>query len=103
MVNPVSWALGQIKRINDLIWHTSLSDLSKRKSFLIKQLRIVVLAGKGFFNDIVQLRAASLTIYTLLSLIPIAAIAFAIAKGFNLDKTLQTIILDKFSINRALL
>jgi membrane protein len=103
MGNPVSWALNQIKRINDEIWHTSLSDLSKRKSFLIKQVRIIVLATRGFLNDKVQLRAASLTFYTLLSLIPIAAIAFAIAKGFNLDQTLESIIVSKFSNNKEIL
>ena len=97
MGNPVSWALTQVRKLNDAIWHTSLSELSKRKTFFIRQLRIIVLAGRGFFNDKVQLRAASLTLYTLLSIIPVAAIAFAIAKGFNLDQTLESIILSKFS------
>jgi membrane protein len=103
MGNPVSWALTQIKRLNDAIWHTSLSDLSKRKTFLIKQMRIMVIAGRGFFNDKVQLRAASLTLYTLLSIIPIAAIAFAIAKGFGLDQNLESIVLDKFPNYKELL
>jgi membrane protein len=103
MGNPVSWAYTQIKRLNDAIWHTSLSDLSKRKTFLIRQVRIILIAGRGFFKDKVQLRAASLTLYTLLSLIPIAAIGFAIAKGFNLDETLESIILNKFSNYQELL
>lgn len=97
MGNPVSWALNRIKMMNDAIWHTSLSALSKRKSFFIKQVRIIMIATRGFFNDNVQLRAASLTFYTLLSIIPIAAICFAIAKGFNLDQDLEKIILDKFT------
>jgi membrane protein len=88
MANPVSWALDQIKRLNDAIWHTSLSELSRKKIFLIKQLRIIVLAGRGFLNDRVQLRAASLTLYTLLSIIPVVAIGLAIAKGFGLDQNL---------------
>ncbi len=90
--NPVSWALNQIKRINDLIWHTPLSELSRRKTFLIKQLRIMYLAGRGFMNDKVQLRASALTFYTLLSIIPIVAIALAIAKGFGLDQNLESMI-----------
>jgi membrane protein len=92
MENPVSWALNQIKRLNDAIWHTPLSELSRKKTFLIKQLRIIVLAGRGFLNDKVQLRGASLTLYTLLSIIPVVAIAFAIAKGFGLDQNLDTLI-----------
>ena len=103
MKNPVSWALDQIKRLNDAIWHTPLSELSKKKSYLIRQMRIMVLAGRGFFNHNVQLRAASLTLYTLLSIIPVAAIAFALAKGFGLDQNLESIVLNKFSNYQELL
>jgi membrane protein len=103
MGNPISWALVQIKRLNDAIWHTPLSELSKRKSYLIRQMRIMVLAGRGFFSHNVQLRAASLTLYTLLSIIPVAAIAFAIAKGFGLDQNLESIVFTKFSNYKELL
>lgn len=92
MANPVSWALSKIKSLNDAIWHTPLSELSKRKTFLIKQVRIIILAGKGFLNDKVQLRASALTLYTLLSIIPVVAIVLAIAKGFGLDQNLESIL-----------
>jgi membrane protein len=95
MKNPVTWALDQVKRINELIWHTPLAELSKRKTFLIKQLRIIFLATRGFSNDKVQLRASALTFYTLLSIIPVLAIAFAIAKGFGLDQDLQVLITNE--------
>lgn len=96
MADPVSWALGKIKRANDIIWNTSMSDISRGKSFLIKQLRIIVLAARGFMNDRVQLRASALTLYTMLSIIPFAAIAFGIAKGFGLDQRLQQLLVDEF-------
>ena len=92
MAKAVPWALKNIKRLNDVIWHTPLSDLSRRETFLIKQLRIIVIASRGFLNDKVQLRAASLTLFTLLSIIPVVAIALAIAKGFGLDQNLEGII-----------
>ncbi|MCX6302952.1 MAG: YihY/virulence factor BrkB family protein [Bacteroidia bacterium] len=92
MANPVSWALEQVKRVNDAIWHTPLSELSKRKTFLIKQGRILFIAGKSSLKDKVDLRASALTFYTLMSIIPVIAIAFAIAKGFGLDQNLQSII-----------
>ena len=63
-------------------------NYQEKRIFLIKQLRIIVLAGRGFLNDKVQLRAASLTLYTLLSIIPVVAIGLAIAKGFGLDQNL---------------
>ena len=103
MVNPVSWALDQIKRINDLIWHTPLSEISKWKTFVYKQLRIILLAARGFSNDKVSLRASALTFYSLLTVIPVAAIAFAIAKGFGLDQNLKQIIIDKFQSEQEVL
>jgi membrane protein len=96
MVNPVSWSLNQVKRFNRIIWHTPLSEISKGKTFVIKQLRIIVLAARGFTNDKVQLRASALTFYSMLSVIPIVAIAFAIAKGFGLDQDLKQLITEKF-------
>jgi membrane protein len=92
MANPVSWIIEKVMRINDMIWHTSLSEISKGKSFLFRQLRIIILAARGFLNDKVQLRASALTLYTFLSIIPLAAIAFAIAKGFGLDQNLTQLL-----------
>lgn len=96
MANPLSWIIDKAKYLNDAIWHTSLSDISKSKSFIIRQVRIFVLAARGFLNDKVQMRASSLTFYSLLSVIPIAAIAFAIAKGFGLDQNLEQIVTKEF-------
>ncbi len=96
MADPLSWALKKVKQINDVIWHTSISDISRGKSFIIRQLRIIVLAARGFMNDRVQLRASALTLYTMLSIIPFAAIAFGIAKGFALDQKLQEMLGKEF-------
>jgi membrane protein len=98
MVNPVTWAIDKLKRLNDFIWHTPLSELSNRNLVLIKQLRIVVIAARGFSNNNVQLRASALTFYSLLSVIPVVAIAFALAKGFGLDQNLQQLILEKTTV-----
>jgi len=89
MINPVKWSLKKLKDINDAIWHTPLSELSKRKSFLFRQLRIIWLASRGFIADKVEIRASALTFYSLLSVIPVAAIVFAIAKGFGFDQNLE--------------
>jgi len=103
MENPVSWSVKSLKRLNDLIWHTPLSEISKGKTFLFKQLRIIVLAGRGFSNDKVQLRASALTFYSLLSLIPVLAIAFAIAKGFGLDENLKQILTENLQTYQQIL
>jgi membrane protein len=103
MTNPVSWILDLIKRINDIIWHTPLSEISRGKTFIFKQLRIFLLAAKGFSNDKVSLRASALTFYSLLSVIPIAAIGFAIAKGFGLEANLKELIFQKFQSQEQVL
>ena len=103
MANPVSWALNQIKRLNNIIWNTPLAEISRGKTFLIKQMRIIVLAARGFSNDKVMLRASALTFYSLLSIIPVAAIAFAIAKGFGLDQTLEQLITNEFQAHQEVL
>lgn len=92
MAKPLKWALNKIKSLNDAIWHTAPSEISRRKLFLFKQLRIIIVAARGFMRDKVQIRASALTFYSLISLIPLAAIAFAIAKGFGLDQNLEQIL-----------
>ncbi len=57
-------------------------------------MRIIVLATRNSLNDKVYLRASALTFYTLLSIIPVIAIALAIAKGFGLDQNLESMITD---------
>jgi membrane protein len=103
MANPVLWGMEQVKRLNHLIWHTPLSEISRGRIFLFKQLKIIMLAARGFLNDKVQLRASALTFYSLLSIIPVAAIAFGIAKGFSLDRNLEQLITEKFSAHPEVL
>jgi membrane protein len=103
MENPLLWGLNLIKRLNQAIWFTPLSEISKGKIFLFKQLRIFVLASRGYTRNRVQLRASALTYYTLLSVIPIVAIAFAIAKGFGLDQILKDLIIREFSSQQEVL
>jgi membrane protein len=96
MVNPVTWLYEKFNKLNDTVWNTPLSEISKGKTFLFKQLRIIFVAARGFSRDNISLRASALTFYSLLSVIPVAAIAFAIAKGFGLDQDLKQLIIDKF-------
>jgi hypothetical protein len=103
MENPVLWGIDKIKRLNHAIWHTPLSEISKSKTLLFKQLKIIMLAARGFYTDKVQLRASALTFYSLLSIVPVIAIAFAIAKGFALDHNLELLISKKFHAQQEVL
>jgi membrane protein len=72
------------------IWRIRLEDLPFGKSFLIKQLRIFLLTVRGFDEDKCFTRASSLTFYTLLSIVPVMAMLFGVAKGFGFEKILET-------------
>ena len=74
--------------IQSLIWERPFDQLPKWQSPLIKQARVLILAFKGFNRDKCQLRAAALTFYSILSLIPILAMVFGIAKGFGFEQKL---------------
>jgi membrane protein len=71
------------------IWRIRLADLPFGKSFLIRQLRIIILAFRGYDEDRCLLRASSLTFYTLLSIVPVAAMFFGVAKGFGFERLLK--------------
>ncbi|MCK4992278.1 MAG: YihY/virulence factor BrkB family protein, partial [Bacteroidales bacterium] len=74
------------------VWSHDLTSKSRRRIFLIRQLRIYILAFKGFFEDRAAVRAAGLTYFTMLSIIPIFAIAFAIARNFGFEGMLHRFI-----------
>lgn len=74
------------------IWSHDLTSKSRRKTFLIRQSRIYFLAFKGFFEDRAAVRAAALTYFTMLSIVPIFAIAFAIARNFGFEDRLHEVI-----------
>ncbi len=78
------------------LWRIPLHQKSKSRSFLIRQLRIIILAIKGFMEDRVSMRASSLTFYTLLSVVPIVAMAFGVAKGFGFQNTMENFIIKNF-------
>jgi membrane protein len=79
------------------IWRIRKKDLSRMKYFFIKQLRIFLLATRRFGQDQCPLQASALTFYSILSIVPVVAMAFGIAKGFGFQKLLEKQLLEKFS------
>jgi membrane protein len=77
------------------IWRIRRKDLPPIKAFLIRQLRIFVLTFRSFAENKCQLRASALTYYTLLSIVPVLAMAFGIAKGFGFEQGLQRVVFER--------
>jgi len=78
------------------IWRIRVKDISRTRYFFVKQLRILVLAIRGFAKDKCALSASALTFYSILSIVPVVAMAFGIAKGFGFQKLLEKELLEKF-------
>lgn len=89
--------------VNHKIWKMRLDKLDKKQGFLIKQLRIFLLAIRGFNEDKCLLKASALTYFTLFSIVPVIALLFAIAKGFGYEKKLQADLLQDFNQNADVL
>lgn len=79
------------------IWRIRRSDVPPLTWFLVRVLRIVLLTFRGFVEDNCQLRASSLTFYSLLSIVPVVAMAFGVAKGFGFQRALEREITSLFS------
>lgn len=80
---------------NEII-KVDLKSKSSRRRFVIRQIRIYVYAFRGFFEDRAALRASSLTYFTMLSIVPIFAMAFGIAKGFGFEDRMNEFIDKSF-------
>ncbi len=83
--------------LNKTMWETRAEKLPVPKAVLVGVLKTIVLSARGFATHRGALRASALTFYTLLSIVPVAAMAFGIAKGFGFDKRLQQELLEKFA------
>ena len=94
--NMMAWFRGVPRIIQFLktdIWRIREKDLPRRKSFWIRLLKVVMLTLRGITEDRSPLRASALTFYSLLSIVPVVAMVFGIAKGFGFEKALEKVLL----------
>jgi len=68
----------------------------KSVPFWIRQRRILYLLYVGIKRDNIYIKASALTFFTILSVIPMVALAFGIAKGFGLSDELRAQIIMQF-------
>lgn len=90
------------------VWDTRLSDLPARRARLYAAARILHCTVKSLvFGDTLHVRAAALTYFTVLSLVPLLAFAFALLKGFGaydvlIRDTIRPYVLHMLEGNEAL-
>jgi len=97
MVDILALKAKTINFINTDIWRIRKKNFPPMKYFLIKQLRIFLLTTRGFGQDQCPLKASALTFYSTLSIVPVVAMAFGIAKGFGFQEILEKQLLERFA------
>lgn len=78
------------------IWKTHIRHLPPIKAFFYKQLKLLLIGIRGFNEDNIRWRASALTLYTMMSIVPVVAMAFGVAKGFGFEKRLERELIEQF-------
>jgi membrane protein len=97
------WISKTIEFLKSGIWKTHTGEHSRINAFLIKYLKIFLLALREFEEERGHLRASALTFYSLLSVVPVLALAFAIAKGFGFEMLLEQKLIENLPKQEAIL
>ncbi len=75
------------------IWQMQLRNLSFARAYGLRCLRVIMLAVRTYIQHDCSKTATTLTYYSLLNIVPLLAVVFAIAKGFGLQKVVVNQIL----------
>lgn len=78
-----------LKFLKQDVWRIRRREAKGLRGKGIRMLRIFSLSFSQFSSDMCSLRAAALTFYSLLSIVPVLAMSFGIAKGFGMDRLLR--------------
>src|SRR4051812_12543915 len=88
------------KTFNELFPHRGDEPITP--SVWKRIVRVLYDAIRGFIEDDCYSKASALTYYSILSIVPILAVLFGIAKGFGFEQTLESEIGQRFAEQREL-
>lgn len=81
-----------VEFLREDLWRVRSRDLPRRQSILLRILRIAVLTLRGVSEGRAMLRGSALTYYSLLSIVPVVAMVFGVAKGFGFEKHIEKVL-----------
>lgn len=90
------------------LWDVNLDLLNRSRRLLFGTARVVFMVARGFWRDSCPLRASAMTYATLLSIVPLLAFAFALAKGFGVgmeplnDWIIQKVALGNYELGNQI-
>ena len=87
-----------MNKIPDELPDSPIKNKSSKRFDLFKRIwRVIIDSIQGFIDDDCYAKASALTFYSLLSVVPVVAVLFGIAKGFGFQQALESEITQKLS------
>ena len=71
------------------LWKVKVNSLPRGKAFLYRQLRILMITFSEFEKDKCSEKASALTYFSLLSVVPVVAMAYGISTAFGMEEYLM--------------
>tara|TARA_R110002096_G_scaffold148428_1_gene309292 strand:+ start:28826 stop:30430 length:1605 start_codon:yes stop_codon:yes gene_type:complete len=91
-----SWRARVERFLTRDVWAQDISHLPTFRRWLYKVARVAYLTVRGATEDRCTSRAAALTYVTVLSIVPLLALAFSVAKGLDAYKDLRDSVITPF-------
>ena len=87
-----------IRYVTHDIWVKKESDYkSPRIRWMVRQAKVILYTVRGLGEHDILTRAAALTFYTVMAIVPVAAFLFAVTRGFGLEERLSSYLYEEFS------
>ena len=83
------------------IWRSDPDTISNKRNILYNATKTIILTVRNIRDLNIPASARSLTYRTLLSIVPLLAVLFAIARGFGIENILESSIFNIFAANTA--
>tara|TARA_Y100001972_G_C7657295_1_gene331061 strand:+ start:1835 stop:3160 length:1326 start_codon:yes stop_codon:yes gene_type:complete len=77
------------KFLHEDLWKVKVTSLPRSKAFLYRQLRILMITFSEFEKDKCSEKASALTYFSLLSVVPVVAMAYGISTAFGMEQYLM--------------
>ena len=83
------------------IWRSDPDTISNKRNVLYNATKTIILTVRNIRDLNIPASARSLTYRPLLSIVPLLAVLFAIARGFGIENILESSIFNIFAANTA--
>ena len=74
------------------LWERDLREMPPPQRWLVYSLRMIWVMGRDLYDGQLNLRAMSLVYTTLLSIVPVLALSFSVAKGLGVHNQLEPLL-----------